>query len=99
MEIAPGLVKAAIARINFEKRQGNVDRARELYRTAFTGALHRGDSLAVTYIACQYARFMAHKCNDVQRAHEIFNQAISNPQCANKVLYLSYVNLAKGPNP
>ena len=73
----------------------DVERARELYFNAFSSALQRGDALAVTYIACQYARFMASKCQDVQRAHEIFNQAIANPKCANKVLYLSYVNLAK----
>lgn len=56
----------------------------------------RDDALAVTYIACQYARFLAYKCGDVQHAHEIFNKAISNPKCANKVLYLSYINLVKG---
>lgn len=54
--------------------------------------------MAVTFIACQYARFMAFKMHEVQRAHEIFNQAISNPKCSNKVLYLSYVNLTKGLN-
>lgn len=51
-EIAPGLVKATINRINFEKRQGNNDKARELYFNAFQGALERNDSLAVTFIAC-----------------------------------------------
>lgn len=34
-EIAPGLVKATINRINFEKRQGNNEKARELYFNAF----------------------------------------------------------------
>lgn len=34
-EIAPGLVKASIARINFEKRQGSVEFARQLYYDAF----------------------------------------------------------------
>ena len=38
-DIAPGLIKATVARINFEKRQGNVDMARELYFNAFTAAL------------------------------------------------------------
>ena len=51
LEIAPGLVRAAIARINFEKRQGHVDKARELYFKAFKGALEKNEGLAVTYIA------------------------------------------------
>lgn len=93
-EIAPGLVKATINRINFEKRQGHNEKARELYANAFEAALQRNDSLAVTFIACQYARFSV-KHKNVQRAHAIFTQAISNPRCANKVLYLSYINMAK----
>ena len=38
---------------------------------------------------------MALKCNDHSRALDIFQQAISNRQCANKVLYLHYINLAR----
>jgi hypothetical protein len=87
-----------MARINFEKRQGNSDRVRELYYKAFNNALDKNDSLAVTYIATQYSRFLAYKCNDHVRALGIFNQAISNPSCANKVLFLSFVNLARGLN-
>lgn len=94
-EIGPGLIRATIARINFEKRQGNVDKARELYFKAFKSALERNNSPAVTYIATQYARFLAFKCGDHSRALEILNQAISNPACTNKVLILSYVNLAR----
>jgi len=97
-EIAPGLIRATIARINFEKRQGNADKARELYFKAFRNALEKNNSPAVTYIATQYARFLAFKCGDHTRALDIFNQAISNPACTNKVLILSYVNLARGLN-
>lgn len=49
-EIAPGLVQSSLARINFEKRQGNTERVRELYFKAFSSATERKDSLAVTFI-------------------------------------------------
>lgn len=94
-EIAPGLVKARVARINFEKRQGNNDKARELYFESFTRALEKNDYLAVTYIATQYARFLAHKCNDKAGALKVFSQSLEKPACANKVLYLSYMNMAR----
>ena len=97
-EIAPGLVKATMARINFEKRQGNQERVRELYYKAFNNALDKNDGMAVTFIATHYARFLAYKCNDHVRALGIFNQAISNIACANKVLFLSFVALARGLN-
>lgn len=87
-----------MARINFEKRQGNTDRVRELYYKAFNSALDKNDGMAVTFIATHYARFLAYKCNDSVRALGIFNQAISNPACANKVLFLSFVGLARGLN-
>lgn len=91
-------MKAAIARINFEKRQGNADRARELYFNAFMSALTRSDRMAVAYIATQYARFLAFKCNDHARALEIYSQAAANAECASKVLFLSYANLARNLN-
>lgn len=50
-ELAPGLVKVALARINFEKREKNFDKARELYFNAYSSALKRNDSMAVTVIA------------------------------------------------
>lgn len=60
--------------------------------------MDKNDALAVTYIATQYSRFLAYKCNDHVRAVGIFNQAISNPACANKVLFLSFVGLVRGLN-
>ena len=92
------MIKTALARINFEKRQGNTERARELYFKAFNSALEKKDPLAVTFISVQYARFLAFKCNDIGRAIGIFNQSISVPQCANKVLFLSFVNFVRGLN-
>jgi len=87
-EIAPGLVKAQLARINFEKREKNLDKARELYSNAFNQALKKNNSLAVTVIATQYARFLSSKCLDHNRAMLVFDQAVSNKACASKVLYL-----------
>jgi hypothetical protein len=40
-----------LARINFEKREKNFDKARELFAAAFTAALKKNNSLAVTVIA------------------------------------------------
>jgi len=97
-EIAPGLVKAQLARINFEKREKNLDKARELYSNAFNQALKKNNSLAVTVIATQYARFLSSKCLDHNRAMLVFDQAVSNKACASKVLYLQYVNLARSNN-
>ena len=62
------------------------------------GALTRNDSLAVAYIATQYARFLAFKCGDHDRALEIYSQAAANSACASKVLFLSYANLARNLN-
>ena len=71
-EIAPGFVKSQIARIIFEKRQGNSDKANELYYQAFNKAFEREDSLAVAHIACIYARFLAFKCSDPASAFDVF---------------------------
>lgn len=77
-EIAPGLVKATLARINFEKRENNMDKAKELYFNAFQNSLKKNDGLAVTVIATQYARFLSQKCNEHGRALDIMEQAVSN---------------------
>lgn len=94
-EIAPGLIKATIARINFEKREKNLDKAGEIFYEAFTNALSKDNSLAVTYLVTQYARFLSHKINDPSRAMEMLSKAVNNEKCANKVLFLQYVNLAR----
>jgi hypothetical protein len=44
-------VKVALARINFEKREKNFEKARELYFSAYTTALKKNDSMSVTVIA------------------------------------------------
>ena len=90
-----------IAFINFEKRQNNVEKVKELYFKAYTNALERNQSEAMAYIVVQYSRFLAFKCSDPNRAVEIMNQAIS--KCSTiaegsrgtKTLYLSYVNFLK----
>mmetsp|Transcript_13368 Transcript_13368/g.22753 ORF Transcript_13368/g.22753 Transcript_13368/m.22753 type:complete len:410 (-) Transcript_13368:53-1282(-) len=97
-DIAPGLLKSRMARINFEKRQGNNEKVRELFFESFSNAIEKEDRLAVTYIAVQYSRFVAKYCNDSTRAIEIFKQAIQSKKCANKVLYLSYVNTIRSLN-
>ena len=61
-----------------------------------TVAIESGQAEAVTYVVLPYARFLAFKCSDANRAVEIMNLAISKSQgWASKTLFLSYVNLLK----
>ena len=83
-DIAPGLVKATMGRINFEKRQGNLDKARELYSIALTTALNKKDRLQVAYVATQSAQFLSSKCKDLTRALEVYSQATGNAECGSK---------------
>ena len=97
-EVAPDSVKTLLAFINFEKRQGNIEKVKELYFKAYSGALDRGETETVTYIVVQYARYLAFKCNDPTRAVDIMNQAIAKSKAGgkgSKTLFLSYVNLLK----
>jgi hypothetical protein len=48
----------------------------------------------VSYVVIQYARFLAFKCADPNRAFEILNQALQKSK-GSKMLYLSYVNFLK----
>jgi len=50
---------------------------KELYFRAFSSALERGDCETLGYVGLQYARYLAFKGNDTQRAVEIMNQAIN----------------------
>ena len=95
IDIAPGLIKAMLERINFEKREKNFDRAKELYSITFTQNLTKCNPLAVTVVAIQYSRFLSQKCHEHKRALDILEQAVSAKDCANKILYLNYINLAK----
>jgi hypothetical protein len=90
-----------MAFINFEKRQNNPEKVKELYFRAYTAAVERQDVETVTYVVVQYARFLAYKCDDCNRAVEIMNQAIEKckggafKSRGTKTLFLSYVNLLK----
>jgi tetratricopeptide (TPR) repeat protein len=93
-EIAPGNLKSMLAFTSFEMRMSNTERAKDLYFKAFEKAINKQDSRAVTLISVKYARFLAFKCNDVQRACEIIDKAINSVK-PSKVLYLSQLNLMK----
>lgn len=45
-------------------------------------------------MSMKYARFLAFKCNDVQRACEVMDRAIEKVR-GSKVMYLSQLNLMK----
>ena len=79
-DIAPGLIKASIARINFEKRCGNNDKkVREIYYKVFEDQLAKNEGKAVAHVASQYSRYLAFKCNDQEAAMNVYNQAIQKP--------------------
>lgn len=72
-DIAPDCIKTLISFINFEKRQNNVEKVKELYFKAYTTALEKQEVENVAYIVVQYSRYLAFKCNDSNRAVEIMN--------------------------
>jgi hypothetical protein len=94
-EISPDCIKTLIAFISFEKRQNNTEKVKELYFRAFSTAR---ETETIAYIAVQYARYLAFKCNDPNRAVDTMNQAISKSSTSSrgsKTLFLSYVNFLK----
>ena len=93
-EVAPGHIKSIIAYINFEKRQKNDEKVKDLYFKAFSSAISKNDGQAVTYLGVQYANFNAFNCNDVTRACDILSQATSAIKTS-KVLFLSQTNFLK----
>lgn len=97
--VAPDCLKAVIAFLNFEKRQNNTEKVKELYFRAYSHSMSLQETEAVAYIVVQYARFLAFKCNDSNRAVELYNKALekcaSGSNKGSKTLYLSYVNFLK----
>ena len=93
-ETAPGDLKSLLAFVSFEIRMSNNERAKDLYFKAFEKSISKSDTRAVTLISVKYARFLAFKCNDVHRACEIMDRAITSVK-SSKVLYLSQLNLMK----
>ena len=87
-EVAPGHVKATMAFVSFERRMGSNERVKELFYKAFNSAMAKKDAQAVTYVGMQYARFLAFKSNDVERACDILDQATTVIKTS-KILYLS----------
>jgi len=87
--------------INFEKRQNNPEKVKELYFRAYSTAIERQDVETLTYVVVQYARYLAFKCDDCNRAVEFMNQAIEKCKGSEfksrgtKTLFLSYVNFLK----
>lgn len=62
-----------MAYINFEKRQSNIEKVKELYFRGYSSAIEKKDVETLTYIVVQYARYLAFKCGDSNRAVDIMN--------------------------
>jgi hypothetical protein len=80
--------------IYFEMRMSNNEKVKDLYFKAFEKALLHKDTRQVTHLCMKYSRFLAFKCNDVQRACDVMERATSVIK-TEKVLYLSQLNLLK----
>lgn len=53
------------------------DKVKELYSQAFERAIAKPELRAITLIAVKYARFLAFKCHDVQKACDVMEKAIN----------------------
>jgi deoxyhypusine synthase len=81
-------MKATMEFIYFEMRMSNNEKVKDLYFKAFEKSLIHKDAKQVTHLCMKYARFLAFKCNDVQRACDVMEKATSMIK-SEKVLYLS----------
>jgi len=81
-------MKTTMEFIYFEMRMNNNEKVKDLYFKAFEKALVKCDASQVTHLCMKYARFLAFKCNDVQRACDIMEKATSVIKTS-QVLYLS----------
>lgn len=61
-DIAPDYIKSSLAHINFEKRQGNAEKAKELYFKLFKSCLAKPQkhSQQATFVVVQYARYISY---------------------------------------
>ena len=77
-----------------------MEKVKELYYRAYSTAMDRAAAEQVAYVVVQYARYLAFKCADPNRAVDVINQAIAKCSIGGssrgtKTLYLSYVNFLK----
>lgn len=99
-DIAPDYLKGLIMFINFEKRQNNIEKVKELYFKAFSHHLtsagpHSSNLEVLSYITLQYARYLSFKCAEHTRAIDLMNIVLAKINYANKNLLLSFVNLVR----
>jgi tetratricopeptide (TPR) repeat protein len=92
-QIAPGLLRARMARVNFETARGNLELASGLLDQSLQEAISKKDKLGVTFLTIQYARFLQDKLKREEEAHELFKQALNDKENGNKVLYQGYVTM------
>ena len=54
-----------------------MEKVKELYYRAYSTAMERAAAEQVAYVVVQYARYLAFKCADPNRAVDVINQAIA----------------------
>merc|ERR1719158_1482630 len=63
-EVAPGLLQAIMARIDFEKRQGNKEVVSQLFAQTLQRAIETKNNLQVTFVGCKFAQYLVTEAKD-----------------------------------
>lgn len=90
-DVAYGLLDGIYKHINLERRQVNYDEVDRLYKLAYSIALDNGRTENIAFIASQFARFQEYQMKDLDRALEIYQEAL-NKAGDRKALYYIYIN-------
>ena len=67
-QVAPGLLQAVIARVDFEKRQGSKEAVNETFSIALQRAIDRQDRTLVAFLSCRYAQYLVTDAKDAKKA-------------------------------
>ena len=98
-EIAPDYIKNLIMFINFEKRQNNTEKVKELYYRVYSNAINESKMelqvQTLNYIVFQYARYLTFTCKDTQGASNIIKQALMKTRYSSKAFLLNSMSFLK----
>ncbi|CAG9329093.1 unnamed protein product [Blepharisma stoltei] len=90
-DVTPGLLEGVYKHINLERRQRNFEEVDRLFKFAYSIALENGKSDSIVFVAGQYANFSQHQMNNLDKAIEIYSDAIKKAG-DKKSIYYAYIN-------
>ena len=85
-DVAPSLLEAIFKHANFLNRQGKPDAAVAVYESAFEAEKAKEESKTLPFLALQYARFLYHSLDQVEKAREVYTAALEKVSTS-KVLW------------